>query len=101
MPQVGSVHRDPHLTSNGETVLQHPCMEIWNNSVQTLSSRYMRRLITMIKVKPFDAQQSAAWRKSLEGMQLPIDKLHDVVYEARQSSAAKKGTKARYRGKCQ
>lgn len=82
-------------------MLQHPCMDIWNNSVQTLSTRYMRRLITMAKVKPFDSQESAAWRQSLEGMQMPIDRLHDVVYETRQGTSAKKGKKARYRGKCQ
>ena len=87
--------------SNGETVLQHPCMEVWNNSVQTLSARYMRRLITMVKVKPFDADMSAAWRESLQGVHLPIDKLHEVVYEARQPPTSKKGKKARYRGKCQ
>jgi tRNA (guanine10-N2)-methyltransferase len=75
-------------------------MEVLNNSAQPLSMRYMRRLITMTKVKPFDSQESAAWRQSLEGVQLPIDKLHDVVYGARQSSG-KKGKKARYRGKCQ
>lgn len=61
----------------------------------------MRRLITMVKVNQFDEQESAEWRKSLEGIQLPIDKLHDVVYEVRQPESNKKGKKARYRGKCQ
>ena len=98
---MGSVHRDPHLASNGETVLQHPCMEVWNNSIQSLSCRYMRRLITMVKVKPFDAEAAAAWRASLQNTQLPIDNLHDVVYEARKGPAVKKGRKERYRGKCQ
>ena len=89
--------------SNGETLLQHPCMEAVNNSVQQLSARYMRRLVTMVKAKPFDADVSATWRESLQDVELPIDKLHEVVYEARQpvSAAAKKGRKARYRGKCQ
>lgn len=52
-------------------------------------------------MKPFDAEAAAAWRASLQNTQLPIDNLHDVVYEARKGPAVKKGRKERYRGKCQ
>lgn len=96
---MGSIHRDPCQASRSDTVIQHPSLEIWNNSVQTLSSRYMRRLITMVKVKDFNAAASAEWRKSLVDKELPIDKLQETIYERRDPSAVPKGKKQRYRGK--
>jgi hypothetical protein len=99
IPELGSIHRDPKVLSRGEAVIQHPNLDIWNNSAQCLSTRYMRRLITMVKFKPFNADESAAWRKSLEGKELPIDKLHDVVYESKSSPSLVKGNKPRYRSK--
>lgn len=97
---VGSVHRDPYIVSRGATVITHPCLEVVDNGIQCLTRRIMRRLITVAKVKPFDAAESASWRDGLKGRDLPIESIHDVAFQAREPGE-RKGKKLKFRGKTQ
>ncbi|EFJ46403.1 hypothetical protein VOLCADRAFT_62647 [Volvox carteri f. nagariensis] len=60
---------------------QHPALELIANSEQILTTRYSRRLITMEKVRPYDAAAAAAYYASHPDPTMSIDKLHDIVYE--------------------
>lgn len=97
---VGSVHRDPCLASRGCPVTTHPCLSVLDNGIQCLTRRIMRRLITVVKVKPFDAAESAAWRAALQGRELPIENIHDVAFQVREPGQ-KKVKKLKFRGKTQ
>lgn len=99
---LGSIHRDPTLASRGEKVPSHPCLQILNNSVQVLSSRYIRRMITMQKRRDYNEEEALAWRSQLGDPTMAIDQIHDIVYEARSPRPApEKPNKKRFRGKVQ
>jgi hypothetical protein len=95
---VGSVHRDVLESSQLSAIAQHPCLRVINNSVQGLSSRYIRRLITMVKHEEYDETKVAAWKLTLGDPTMAIDDLHDIVFEAREQDVGKP-CKKRFRGK--
>ncbi|KAG2487107.1 hypothetical protein HYH03_014220 [Edaphochlamys debaryana] len=59
----------------------HPALELVANSEQILTSRYSRRLVTMEKVRSYDAAAAAAFYAAHPDPTLAIDRLHDIVYE--------------------
>ncbi|KAG1669595.1 hypothetical protein FOA52_006368 [Chlamydomonas sp. UWO 241] len=61
----------------------HPALAFVANSLQLLNTRYCRRLVTMEKVRPYDAEAAAAHHAAVGDAVLSIDNLHDVVYEER------------------
>lgn len=86
--------------SRGASLITHPCLEVVDNGIQCLTKSIMRRLITVAKVKPFDAAESAEWRRGLEGRQLPIESIHEVAFQAKEPRD-KKSKKMKFRGKTQ
>ena len=79
---------------------------LWSRE-QVLSNRYSRRLITMAKVKRYDAVAAAAHHEAIGPPELSIDKLHDTVYESKGSTKGTSNleggtgnTRARFRSKC-
>ncbi|GIL78953.1 hypothetical protein Vretimale_203 [Volvox reticuliferus] len=60
---------------------QHPALKLVANSEQILTSRYSRRLITMEKVRPYDAPAAAAYYAARPDPTMAIDRLHDIVYD--------------------
>ncbi len=52
-----------------------------------LTNRYSRRLITMEKVRRYDAAEAALHHAQTGAPTLSIDRLHDVVYEQRTPSS--------------
>lgn len=98
---VGSIHRDPTLASRGQKVPEHPCLRITNNSVQMLTSRYVRRLVVMKKYSEYDDSVVAAWKASLGPPAMAIDALHDAVYQSQAKSSERPRSKLRFRGKTQ
>eukprot|EP00892_Ulva_mutabilis_P012672 jgi/Ulvmu1/9778/UM056_0018.1 len=97
---VGSIHRDPCMASRGATIIAHPCLEIVDNGIQCLTTSIMRRLITVAKLKPFDAAESAAWRERLKDRKLPIETIHDVAFQTKERGG-RRSNKLKFRGKTQ
>lgn len=97
---LGSIHRDVMEASKLSAIAEHPCLRVVNNSVQGLSSRYMRRMITMVKHTEYDKAKVAAWQATLGDPIMAIDDLHDIVYEPRETENGKPAKK-RFRGKTQ
>mmetsp|Transcript_22323 Transcript_22323/g.66542 ORF Transcript_22323/g.66542 Transcript_22323/m.66542 type:complete len:97 (-) Transcript_22323:214-504(-) len=59
----------------------HPALQLVANSEQLLTLRYCRRLVTMQKVRPYDVAAATAHHAACGDPTLPIDRLHDVVYD--------------------
>jgi hypothetical protein len=98
---IGSIHRNPALASRGERVPEHPCLCITYNSVQVLTSRYIRRLVVMKKCSEYEDAVVDAWKASLGPAAMAIDKLHDAVYQSQAKSSERPKRKQRFRGKTQ
>ncbi|WIA11111.1 hypothetical protein OEZ85_011255 [Tetradesmus obliquus] len=62
----------------------HPMLAIASNVEQPLQSRYSRRLVTMVKVKPYDPVVAAQFKESRKDFVMDIDRLHDIVYATEQ-----------------
>lgn len=58
-------------------------MALTCSSLQPLSGRYGRRLLTFQKVLPYDKEASAAWREGRRGFVMSIEKVADMVWEAK------------------
>jgi hypothetical protein len=67
--------------------------------VQVLNTRYVRRLITMEKACPYDADAAAAWRTQLGSAPMPMDSIHETVYHSRITREERAQKKKRFRGK--
>ncbi|GLC40262.1 hypothetical protein PLESTB_001633100 [Pleodorina starrii] len=67
---------------------RHPALELVANSEQILTTRYSRRLITMEKVRPYDAAAAASYYAERPDPTMAIDRLHDIVYEQLPAAAA-------------
>ena len=58
------------------------CAAAWcSRSEQLLTTRYSRRLITMVKHAAYDPDQVAAFHAAHPDPSMAIDRIHDVVYE--------------------
>jgi tRNA (guanine10-N2)-methyltransferase len=77
----------PELYSE-EELPQHPMLQLLDNSEQILTSRYGRRLITMVKVKPYDAAAAAEFREQREGYVMALERLTEIVYSSKEELAA-------------
>jgi len=66
---------------------QHPMLQLLDNSEQILTSRYSRRLITMVKTRPYDAAVAAGFKKEREGFVMALDRLSEFVYSAAAAAA--------------
>jgi hypothetical protein len=66
---------------------------------QVLNTRYLRRLVVMEKVAPYDEAAGTAWLEVHRGLALGIDGIHEMVYAKRVSKAEKKYKKQRFRSK--
>jgi tRNA (guanine10-N2)-methyltransferase len=77
----------PELYSE-EELPQHPMLQLLANSEQCLTSRYGRRLITMVKVKPYDAAAAAEFKKQREGYVMALERLAELVYTSKEELAA-------------
>lgn len=62
---------------------------------QLLNKRYSRRLITMTKVQRYDAAQAQAYFAARGELSLAIDRMHEVVCEARAPEADSASCEAR------
>ncbi|GFR46055.1 hypothetical protein Agub_g7525 [Astrephomene gubernaculifera] len=94
----------PETYDEGE-LPYHPALQLVANSEQILTSRYSRRLITMEKVRPYDADAAAAYHASKPDPTMAIDRIHDIVYEQIQQQQAGEENgggkpRRRCRGKC-
>lgn len=70
-------------TYSEEELPQHPMLELLANSEQILTTRYSRRLITMRKARPYDADAAALWREARKGFVMALERVPDIVWEAR------------------
>ncbi|KAK2076934.1 hypothetical protein QBZ16_005162 [Prototheca wickerhamii] len=61
----------------------HPMLRLIANCEQVLSTRYSRRLITMEKVRPYNAAEAAAFHEAAGPPRMAVDDLHAHVYAAR------------------
>jgi hypothetical protein len=78
---------NPELYSP-EELPTHPMLQLLHNSEQILTSRYSRRLITMVKVKPYDADAAAAFKKEREDYVMALDRLSELVYYDKDAAKA-------------
>lgn len=67
---------------------QHPMLQLLDNSEQILTSRYSRRLITMVKTKPYDAEAAAEFKRQRQGFVMALDRLSELVYSKEAAAAA-------------
>ncbi|KAI7836781.1 hypothetical protein COHA_009361 [Chlorella ohadii] len=74
-----------------EEVPQHPMLEVVYNCEQHLTTRYTRRLITMQKVKRYDAAEAQAFYEARGPPKLAIDDMHDYIYKSPAQLAAEAG----------
>lgn len=80
----------PELYSE-EELPQHPMLSLLHNSQQVLSSRYGRRLITMVKTRPYDSAAAAAFKQEREGYVMALDRLSELVYAQQPVGAGEGG----------
>lgn len=78
---------NPELYTEDE-VPTHPMLQLLDNSEQILTGRYSRRLITMVKTKPYDAAVAAEFKKQREGYVMALERLSELVYAATREEAA-------------
>jgi hypothetical protein len=78
---------NPELYSEDE-LPTHPMLQLLDNSEQILTSRYSRRLITMVKIKPYDAAAAAEFKKQREGYVMALERLSEIVYSSKEQLAA-------------
>lgn len=78
-------------TDDPSDLPDHPSMTLVASSLQPLSGRYGRRLLTFSKTSPFDAAESHAWRESRRGFVMAIERVSDLVWETREDRAAREG----------
>lgn len=78
---------NPELYSEQE-LPTHPMLQLLENSEQILTGRYSRRLITMVKMRPYDEAVSADWRKQREGYVMALERLSELVYAGTKEEAA-------------
>ena len=73
-------------------------------SMQVLTSRYSRRLITMEKVDSFHAESSLAHLKQQQNVLASLDETHESVFQSRlgrkPTKAEKRAAKPMFRSKC-
>ncbi|MEW5314331.1 MAG: hypothetical protein WDW38_005839 [Sanguina aurantia] len=62
-----------------DDIPQHPALTLLYNSEQKLNSKFSRRLITMCKTQPYDAEAAATYYSAHPNPALPIDTIHDVA----------------------
>lgn len=74
-----------------EELPRHPALEMVANCEQMLTSRYSRRLITMEKVRGYDAAAAAAHFKQRGPPKMAIDDMHDYIYMTPADLAAESG----------
>eukprot|EP00878_Enallax_costatus_P039885 GHUV01045814.1.p1 GENE.GHUV01045814.1~~GHUV01045814.1.p1 ORF type:complete len:162 (-),score=10.82 GHUV01045814.1:331-816(-) len=58
----------------------HPTLQLVDNTEQLLTTRYSRRLVTMQKVRPYDAAKAAAFKAQRADFVMDIDRIHEIVY---------------------
>eukprot|EP00775_Hariotina_reticulata_P006648 gene6648-6873_t len=75
---VTVTNRESYIPSTEPYTLTE-CLLV-DNTEQFLTTRYSRRLVTMIKVKPYDAAAVAQFKADRAGFMMAIDKLHDIVF---------------------
>lgn len=80
----------PGFYSDAE-LAQHPTLQLVANSEQILSTRYSRRLITMQKVRPYNADEAAAYYEQRGPPKMLIDDMHEHVYKRGGDLAAEGG----------
>jgi tRNA (guanine10-N2)-methyltransferase len=78
---------NPELYSEQE-LPTHPMLQLLDNSEQILTGRYSRRLITMVKICPYDAAVAAEWRQQREGYVMALERLSELVYAGTKEEAA-------------
>ena len=78
---------NPELYSPDE-LPSHPMLQLLHNSEQILTSRYSRRLITMVKVKPYDAAVAAAFKTERRDYVMALERLSEVVYYNKEATLA-------------
>lgn len=78
---------NPELYSEQE-LPTHPMLQLLDNSEQILTGRYSRRLISMVKTRPYDAAVAAEWRKQREGYVMALERLSELVYAGTKEEAA-------------
>lgn len=78
---------NPELYSEDE-LPTHPMLQLLDNSEQILTSRYSRRLITMVKTKPYDGAVAAEFKKQRAGYVMALERLSEIVYSSKEQLAA-------------
>ncbi|KAL0027841.1 hypothetical protein WJX77_009882 [Trebouxia sp. C0004] len=94
LPSVPGVDKAEQTTA-------HPMLAMVANCEQPLTTRYSRRLITLQKVQPYNAELEQQTWSSEQSLRPPMKSIHEVVYES-QSKAQESGGALhlqRYRGK--
>ena len=73
-----------------DSVPSHPALKLRASSVQLLSGRWGRRLVTFEKVKPYDAAVAKAARETLRerrktegGVEDLLERMREIVYQPR------------------
>lgn len=68
-------------TYDPKDVPSHPMLKCLFNSEQFISTKYSRRLITMEKIREYDGGVVREFHKAQGRPILPIDNIHDIVFE--------------------
>jgi hypothetical protein len=78
---------------SGADLPQHPVLHMVENTEQPLTTRYSRRLITLVKTRPCLQEDQEGFKKAMAGFSMKIDAIAELVYapptkEGDSSSAA-------------
>lgn len=58
----------------------HPMLQLIDDTEQLLTTRYSRRLVTMRKVRSYDAAEAATFMAERADFVMDIDRIHEIVY---------------------